>query len=263
VKRVVTDDCRRLPSEQMVRAWHRALCDSLVPHPDYLGSFRNVEKTPWCLQGYDVRVGGIRGVSYHHVLGALDVFFDEFRSKVEELDRRWQERQGKSSVEDIDLVVELAAWAHVEWVRIHPFANGNGRTARLWANYVFRRYGLLPIVVVRPRPDQPYGIAARASMELRDHGPTKQLFWELLSGAIKKRDSSSSSPAQFRPWRVRQPGESTPVYVAAVLSALPAACGDGPSPDGSVSPGWSWVAPATAVLMCKGHPPGVTDTPRS
>jgi hypothetical protein len=34
--------------------------------------------------------------------------------------------------------------------------------------------------VVRPRPDEPYGIAARASMELGNHGPTKQLFWELL-----------------------------------------------------------------------------------
>jgi hypothetical protein len=27
----------------------------------------------------------------------------------------------------------LAAILHGEWVRIHPFANGNGRTARLWA----------------------------------------------------------------------------------------------------------------------------------
>ena len=30
-------------------------------------------------------------------------------------------------------VAELAAWVHSEWVRIHPFANGNGRTARIWA----------------------------------------------------------------------------------------------------------------------------------
>jgi fido (protein-threonine AMPylation protein) len=177
---VVTDDCRMLPSEEMAKAWHRALFDGLVPHPDYLGNFRNVEKTTWCLQGYDVRVGGIRGVSYQRVLEDLAAFFGEFRSRVVALDLRWQEGEDEVSIDDIDGVVELAAWAHGEWVRIHPFANGNGRTARLWANYAFRRYGLLPIVVVRPRPDEPYGIAARASMELGNHGPTKQLFWELL-----------------------------------------------------------------------------------
>jgi hypothetical protein len=180
LKKVVTDDCTRLPSAELARAWHTEQIDNLVPHPDYLGNFRNVEKTPRCLQGYDVRVGVLQGVAHQDVLGALEVFFEEFRSKTQELDRRWQARHDRYSVDDIDGVVQLAAWAHGEWVRIHPFANGNGRTARLWANYVFRRYGLLPIVVVRPRPDQPYGIAARASMERGDHGLTEQLFWELL-----------------------------------------------------------------------------------
>jgi len=179
-KKVVTDDCKKLPSAEMARGWHRDLFDNLVPHPDYLGNFRNVEKTPWCLQGYNVHVGGIQGVFYEYVLEALDVFFEEFQSKVKELDHSWQERESKYSMDDIDQVVELAAWAHGEWVRIHPFANGNGRTARLWANYVFRRYGLLPIVVIRPRPDEPYGQAAHVSMKYGDHKPTKLLFWHLL-----------------------------------------------------------------------------------
>jgi fido (protein-threonine AMPylation protein) len=179
-RKVVKEDCKKLPRAQLVQEWHRALFENLAPHPDYLGSFRNVEKTSRCLQGYDVRVGAVRGVSHLQVLQALDVFFEQFRSKVKELDRRWKEREGNYSEDDIDLVVGLAAWAHGEWVRIHPFANGNGRTARLWANYVFRRYGLLPIVVVRPRPDAPYGLAARESMKNGDHEPTKRLFWELL-----------------------------------------------------------------------------------
>jgi fido (protein-threonine AMPylation protein) len=178
--KVVKEDCRRLPSAQMVKEWHRVLFDRLAPHSDYLGNFRDVEKTPECLQGYDVRVGAVRGVSHLQVLEALDVFFEEFRSKVKGLDRGWREREGNYSEEDIDRVVGLAAWAHGEWVRIHPFANGNGRTARLWANYVFCRYGLLPIVVVRPRPDAPYGLAARESMKNGDHERTKRLFWELL-----------------------------------------------------------------------------------
>jgi hypothetical protein len=38
--------------------------------------------------------------------------------------------------------VALAARLHGEWVRIHPFANGNGRTARLWVAWCALRYGL-------------------------------------------------------------------------------------------------------------------------
>lgn len=47
--------------------------------------------------------------------------------------------------------VRLAAWAHAEWICIHRFANGNGRTARMWANFLFMRYGLPPVIHLRPR----------------------------------------------------------------------------------------------------------------
>jgi fido (protein-threonine AMPylation protein) len=63
------------------------------------------------------------------------------------------------NVDEHDAVIDLCAWAHAEWVRIHPFANGNGRTARLWANFVAMRYGLPPFVRLRPRPDDGYGEA--------------------------------------------------------------------------------------------------------
>ena len=35
---------------------------------------------------------------------------------------------------DLNLI-ELAAWTHAEFVRIHPFPDGNGRTSRLIMNY--------------------------------------------------------------------------------------------------------------------------------
>mgnify|MGYP000603397565 CR=1 FL=1 len=31
--------------------------------------------------------------------------------------------------------IELAAWTHAEFVRIHPFEDGNGRTSRMIMNY--------------------------------------------------------------------------------------------------------------------------------
>lgn len=50
-------------------------------------------------------------------------------------------------------MLTLCAYAHGEWIRIHPFANGNGRTARLWANWCALRYGVPPFVKLKPRPE--------------------------------------------------------------------------------------------------------------
>lgn len=45
--------------------------------------------------------------------------------------------------------VELAAWTHAEFVRIHPFIDGNGRTARLIMNYQLMVNGFLPISIAK------------------------------------------------------------------------------------------------------------------
>ena len=77
-------------------------------------------------------------------------------------------------------VITLCAMAHGEWVRIHPFANGNGRTARLWANWCAMRYGLTPFVRLRPRPEGAlYGRAAMDSMK-GDHRAAISLFTDWL-----------------------------------------------------------------------------------
>jgi Fic family protein len=61
-----------------------------------------------------------------------------------------------------------AARAHNHWIRIQWFANGNGRTARMWANYVFARYKLRPPFRLRPRPENGYDEAASAAMARND-----------------------------------------------------------------------------------------------
>lgn len=45
--------------------------------------------------------------------------------------------------------IELAAWTHAEFVRIHPFIDGNGRTSRLIMNYQLLRQGFLPISICK------------------------------------------------------------------------------------------------------------------
>ena len=43
--------------------------------------------------------------------------------------------------------VEIAAWSHAEFVRIHPFIDGNGRTARLIMDYQLMVNGFLPVSI--------------------------------------------------------------------------------------------------------------------
>lgn len=38
--------------------------------------------------------------------------------------------------------IELAAWTHAEFVKIHPFVDGNGRTSRPIMNYQLMVHGL-------------------------------------------------------------------------------------------------------------------------
>ncbi len=59
---------------------------------------------------------------------------------------------GKRSDEDtlleaFDAVIRVAAWLHHTITFVHPFREGNGRTARLAANLILERYGLVGISV--------------------------------------------------------------------------------------------------------------------
>lgn len=45
--------------------------------------------------------------------------------------------------------IELAAWTHAEFVRIHPYIDGNGRTGRLIMNYQLLIHGYLPVSVAK------------------------------------------------------------------------------------------------------------------
>lgn len=148
-----------------------------------------MDKVPKCLQHLEVVVDGddpVEGLPAAQVLGAVDSFIEEFRERVRAIDGMWETLKHTKTPFMVDQIVKMAAWAHGEWVRIHQFANANGRTSRLWINCVLIRYGFAPIEV-RPRPDNPYGIAAECSMRYRDHSVTESVLWDMLWGSLEDR----------------------------------------------------------------------------
>ena len=50
-------------------------------------------------------------------------------------------------IASVEKVVGTAAWIHHQITFIHPFRDGNGRTARLAANLILERYGLVGISI--------------------------------------------------------------------------------------------------------------------
>lgn len=62
-------------------------------------------------------------------------------------------------------VPELAAWVHYKLVWIHPFIDGNGRTARLLMNLVLLQNGYPPAVILNLDRKKYYRVLRQADMD--------------------------------------------------------------------------------------------------
>lgn len=51
------------------------------------------------------------------------------------------------TLEEVERVIRLSVWIHHKITFIHPFREGNGRTARLAGNLILERYGLVGISI--------------------------------------------------------------------------------------------------------------------
>ena len=165
---------RPTPTKELARHWQRAFMQGLKAEPRYVGTFRGEPG----LERTGVKIGRYYGVRAANVAGELTKFEQTFQRAVARLDAALPVGK-KLNADEAAAVIDLCAWAHAEWIRIHPFANGNGRTARLWANFLAMRYGLPPFVRLRPRPDDGYGDAGASAMQ-GDWRPTAQVFRKLL-----------------------------------------------------------------------------------
>jgi hypothetical protein len=168
---------RAVPTVDLARNWQILIMEGLEPqggNPYYIGRFRGEPEVEYV----QVSIGDNWGVDSQAVAAELKRFEAKLQTLVAELDGFVPSNQNPDK-DQKEAVLDLCAWADAEWVRIHPFANGNCRTARLWANFLAVRYGLPPFVRLRPRPNAGYGNAGVAAM----HGnwkPTAAVFRQLL-----------------------------------------------------------------------------------
>ena len=177
VARAISDsaDRRDKPSLDLAREWHRQTMNGLlVPDTAYVGRFRGEPGAQ-----VDVIIGAAEGVAYQSVRAQLDNFERRMQAVVAALDREYP-ADAELGTDAVAAVAELAGWAHAEWVRIHPFVNGNGRTARMWANFLLQRFGLPPVMRLRPRPRSDYAAAGARAMA-GDWAPTVTLILRMLS----------------------------------------------------------------------------------
>lgn len=108
-------------TESIAKDIHMLLLENILPG----GMYRDVE----------VRIPGA---------GFLPPVGEDMFAQVKEFFARLAGTAGGNSI-------ELAAWTHAEFVRIHPFVDGNGRTARMLMNYQLMLAGFLPVSVAKER----------------------------------------------------------------------------------------------------------------
>ena len=180
---------REEPSLELPRQWHAQIMNGLTPTHGAEESWYGMYRGEPGQEFIGVRVGGIEGAPPHVVSEKLNAFIDsmkravaKFDDELLELDEAGNESEKEFDEGTVSAIIGLMAFAHGEWVRIDTFANGNGRTARLWANWIAIRYGLPPFVTLRPRPGREYEQACAKAMS--GHWRSMRVVFEEMLDAM-------------------------------------------------------------------------------
>jgi hypothetical protein len=153
------------PTVDLVRDWHRRMLDGVsLGEPEVAGSFRGSGPEGGVLRTYSVEVDQVEAVRPGRVRSEMSRFGRRMGEELAALDPLIPAKAPPGQREQ--QVIALCAWAHGEFIRIHPFADGNGRMARAIILWVETRYGLPVFIDLRPRPSGStgYGDASGASM---------------------------------------------------------------------------------------------------
>jgi len=160
---------------ERIKTWHTGMYEGIpVPCAAYLGHFRG-DSAHSDLIDAENQVHGVRGVRSYLVFGEVKRLLKRVHDDLNLL-----ETDGAPSVVKDREAIRIAAYAHGEWIRIHPFVNGNGRTARLLVLSILARFEIPPLLPIRPRPGPSYVSTCDASMT-GEHESFELYLWDLYA----------------------------------------------------------------------------------
>ena len=171
-----------MPTREELCRWHARLyagCD--VPVAGYVGHFRG-DPAVRELVDYEVGLGAPlkdgnlekMGVWANRVNEEMAAVLAGLHAVFAELDARLPVGQPPGTADEILQVISFAALAHGECLRVHPFANGNGRIARLLVAFICLRYAAADVLAHQATP-RGRGLCPCQS---RLDGPAARLRWQ-------------------------------------------------------------------------------------
>lgn len=89
------------------------------------------------------------------------------------------------NIKSFSSVAELAAWTHAEFVKIHPFQDGNGRTARLLLNYQLMLNNYPPINIKKDNVHEYFNALEIYALK-DDINPFKDLVQDNIEKSLDK-----------------------------------------------------------------------------
>ena len=94
-----------------------------------------------------VEVGQYKSLPNHVLTVTGEIFYfatpEETPARMDDLMQWYRERAESENVSPILLAAEF----HYRFIRIHPFDDGNGRTARILMNFILMKYGFPPVII--------------------------------------------------------------------------------------------------------------------
>ncbi len=138
----ITDSQTEEYSIEMVCQWHARLFASVRSHA---GKYRQADFGDEFL-----KFGKYHSARRRDVLQFLQAHYRSARNLLEQLDSLKNTSRPDQFVEQ---VLTAAFYLHAEFIRIHPFIDGNGRVGRLIITYCLARFGLPPLALEVPKQE--------------------------------------------------------------------------------------------------------------
>lgn len=176
---IATTEVRNVHSLAMSRVWE------IAPHPAALpgegpGGYRQHDIHPF--------PGGMTPPAHPLVASGVASWVDQ----VNGFGRAYAD--GTLSLNDVP---EALARLHVDFERLHPFIDGNGRTGRLLLNLVLVRLGWPPIVIFKEQRSRYLKALDRADGD--DLGPLAELIVRSVVDNLHRLIPNIAGPAKYVP----------------------------------------------------------------